>query len=60
MQCVTLNNIIITTKNIRDRNAVYRVAAEQSRAEAKWLSQTSDKASTMPHKITMPDHLKKY
>ena len=45
-------------KNIRDRNSVYRIAAEQSKAEAKQLTETSDGTSTTPPKMIMTDHLK--
>ena len=45
-------------KKIRDRNSVYRITAEKSKAEAKRLSQISDGAYTPPPKMIMTDHLK--
>ena len=45
-------------KNIRDRNAVYHIVSEQSKAESSQLSQTSDESSTPPLKMIMMDHLK--
>ena len=45
-------------KNIKDRKSVYRITAEQSKAEAKQLGQTNDGTSAPPPKMIMTDHLK--
>ena len=45
-------------KTMKDRDKTCLIKAYQSKAEAKWLIQTNNEASTNPPKMIIGDHLK--